>query len=72
VFSFKTPIQDLDYDSRGRMFFSAVGGGRGVIYHLNRHRREHRKYIELPVETVAQKSADFGTAILLSVPTINR
>jgi hypothetical protein len=59
VFSFKTPIQDLDYDSRGRMFFSAVGGGRGVIYHLNRHRREHRKYIELSVETVAQKTRGF-------------
>jgi hypothetical protein len=59
IFSFSTPIQDLDYDSRGRMYFSAVGSDRGVIYHLNHHSGEYRKYIEFSVETIAQKTHGF-------------
>lgn len=59
VFSFNTPIQDLDYDSRGRIYFSTVGGDRGVIYYLNRHSGESDKFIEFSVESIAQKTMGF-------------
>lgn len=56
IFSFNTPIQDLDYDSRGRMYFSAVAGNRKVIYHLNLNSGQWNNFIEFSVETIAQKT----------------
>ena len=34
IFSFGTPIQDMDFDSRGCMYFSAIGGegGRSGVF----------------------------------------
>jgi hypothetical protein len=59
IFSFQTPIQDLAYDSRGRLYFSTVGGNRAVIYHLDRHSGQCNQFIELSVETIAQKTQGF-------------
>jgi parvulin-like peptidyl-prolyl isomerase len=41
------------------MYFSAVDGGWGVIYHLNRHSGESNKFVEFQVETIAQKTRGF-------------
>ncbi len=59
IFSFNAPIQDLAYDSRGRMYFSAVGHDKGVIFHLDRYSGEYDKFIELSVETVARMTRGF-------------
>ncbi len=59
IFSFNTPIQDLAYDSRGRMYFSAVGHDKGVIIHLGRHSGECNQFIEFSAETIAQKTRGF-------------
>lgn len=54
IFSFESPIQDLGYDSRGRMYFSVVDEDRAVIYRLDRHSGKGDPWIELTVETIAQ------------------
>lgn len=51
IFSHTAPIQDLDYDSRGRMYVSvAPGAGRdGIIYHLKPHSGQVTSFVNVPV-----------------------
>jgi hypothetical protein len=59
IFSFRTPIQDLDYDSRGRMFFSTTTGGSGIIYQLNPHSREINRLVEFSVESLTRATRGY-------------
>ena len=59
IFSFGTPIQDVDFDSRGRMYFSAVGGDEGVLYFLNPHRGETSRVVAFPFRSLAEETRGF-------------
>lgn len=59
IFSFATPIQDLDFDSRGRMYFSAIGDEEGVIYNLNRHTGRTTRIVAFTFRSLADQTRGF-------------
>ena len=59
IFSFGTPIQDLDFDSRGRMYFSTIGDEEGVIYHLNRHTRRTTRFVAFSFRSLVDQTGGF-------------
>jgi hypothetical protein len=59
VFSFATPLQDIDFDSRGRMYFSAIDSEEGVIYHLNRHTGEVTRSAAFSIRLLADQTRGF-------------
>jgi len=59
IFTFGEAIQDLAYDSRGRMFFSTIANSKGRIYSFNRHNRETRIYVEFSVTDIASMTGGF-------------
>lgn len=59
IFSFATPIQDMDFDSRGRMYFSAVGGEEGVVYFLNPYKGETSRVVGFSFRALADETRGF-------------
>lgn len=69
IFSFAKPIQDLDFDSRGRMYFSAIGGDEGVIYHLNHHTDKTTPFVTLPFRSLADQTGGFWNGYFAISPS---
>ena len=59
IFSFGTPIQDMNFDSRGRMYFSAVGREEGVVYFLNPHKGETSRVVGFSFRSLAEETRGF-------------
>lgn len=69
IFSFATPIQDLDFDSRGRMYFSAIGDEGGAIYHLNHHNGTTTRVAALSFREVADQTRGFWNGYFAFSPS---
>ncbi|MBU0961657.1 MAG: hypothetical protein KKD01_00480 [Proteobacteria bacterium] len=69
IFSSADPIQDLDFDSRGRMYFSAIGGTEGVIYHLNRHTGITTPFVAFPFRSLADQTRGFWNGYFAFSPS---
>jgi hypothetical protein len=59
IFSFAAPIQDLDLDSRGRMYLSAIGGEKGVIYYWNSRTGRTTRFVAFPFRSLADQTRGF-------------
>lgn len=59
LFTYEGEIQDIAFDSRSRMFFSAIGRDAGAIYHLMVHNRRTTRVAAFPIDLIARETRGY-------------
>ncbi len=69
IFSFATAIQDLDFNSRGMMYFSTVTGEEKIIYHLNPHTGRTTRFITISSQSLADQTRGYWNGYFAFSPS---